>query len=114
MSQKLHEIGQKLNITESDIRDLGRAGLTNKILYWIITVIIAIITFVIGFFMGQSTCTSPGGGYPYAGSVIPSLLANKKKSSRVAILLFSAIAFLIAMRAYPAFGQAIKYNVYRR
>ena len=116
MNKKLRQIGQRLDITERDIKDIGKAGIASKILYWIITAIIAIITFIIGFFIGQGNCsTSDNGGYPFAiGSMIPGVLAGKRRSSKIAILLFSMVAFLVAIKAYPAFGQAIKYNVYRR
>ncbi|MEM5855116.1 MAG: hypothetical protein QW472_02225 [Candidatus Aenigmatarchaeota archaeon] len=114
--QKLQEIGQKLNITDEDIKNIKKAGLTNKILYWITTAIIAIISFIIGFFAGKVTCPSTGGGgYPYAaGLVIPNTLISKKRNSKIAILLLSVIVFLVAIKLSPAFGQAIKYNVYKR
>jgi len=140
VNQKLREIGQKLNITDKDIRNIGRTGFTTKILYWIMTTIIALVSYIVGFFVGKGTCPSGGVtttipttttsivtttttiatttttvGYPYAASLlIPSILTVKKRSSKIAILFLSTIAFLITIKACPVFGQAIMYNVYKR
>jgi hypothetical protein len=140
VNKKLQEIGKKLDITDKDIRNIGKVGFTTKIVYWIVTAIIAVISYIIGFFVGKGTCPSTGVvttttsiatttttiatttstttttiGYPYAaGLMIPSILAVKKRSSKIAILLVSAVAFLIAIKIYPIFGQAIMYNVYKR
>lgn len=116
MNQKLQEIGRKMGVTEKDIRDMGKRGFTGRIRYWIIAAIIAIISFILGFFIGQSTCppTGGGGGYPFSAVLTPVALAGEKRSSRIAVLLMSATAFLIAIKAAPVFGQAIEYNVYSR
>jgi len=116
MNQKLKEIGQKLGVSEKDIRGMGKKGIARNILYWIIGIIVAILSFVAGFFVGKGTCpVEGGGGYPFAaGVVIPGMLSGKKKSIKIAVLLISAIAFLVALKAAPVFGQAIKYNVYKR
>jgi uncharacterized membrane protein len=118
-NQALQKIGKELNISDKDIKDIRKAGFTSKILYWIITAIIAIISFIIGFLVGRGTLIpsggGPSGGYPFAGGlVIPSALSGKKRSSKIAILLTSATAFLIAIKVYPVFGQATLYNVYRK
>jgi len=121
MNQKLREIGQKLGVSEKDIRGMGKKGIARNILYWIIGIIIgiivAILSFVVGFFVGKGTCPSvdSGGGYPFAaGVVIPGMLSGKKKSTKITVLLISAIAFLVALKADPVFGQGIMYNVYKR
>ena len=112
--EKLKEIGQKLGVTEKDIRKLRRKGISRNLLYWIIGILVAILSFLAGFFIGRGTCPpAGGGGYPFAAAVIPGIASGKKKS-RVAILLISAIAFLLALKGTPVFGQAIKYNVYKR
>lgn len=115
-NQKLKEIGKKLDISEQDIRGLRKKGIARYILYWIIGIIVAILSFLVGFFIGRGTCPSvSGGGYPFAaGIVIPSMISSKKKSTKIAVLLISAVAFLVALKGMPVFGQAIKYNVYRR
>lgn len=116
LNKKLKEIGQKLGVSEKDIRDMGKKGIARNILYWIIGIVVAILSFMVGFFVGKGTCpVESSGGYPFAaGIVIPSMLSNKKKSTKIAVLLMSAIAFLVALKAAPVFGQAIKYNVYKR
>jgi len=42
------------------------------------------------------------------------MVSSKKKSTKIAVLLISAIAFLVALKGTPVFGQAIRYNVYKR
>jgi hypothetical protein len=142
VNQKLQEIGQELDLTDRDIRDIRNAGYTSRMLHWIITPLIAVLSFITGFFLGEGTCppvgsvssttttsiatststtivdttTTIGGGYPFAvGLVIPAALAAKKsKGSKIAVLLISTITFLIAIKTYPVFGQAIDYNVYKK
>lgn len=116
MNQKLKEIGQKLGVSEEDIKGFRKRGIARNILYWIIGIIVAILSFVVGFLVGKGTCrVESGGGYPFAaGIVIPGMLSSKKKSTKIAALLISVIAFLVALKAAPVFGQSIKYNVYKR
>jgi hypothetical protein len=119
VNQKLQEIGQQLDVTEGDLEDIKKAGSTGRIIYWVITAIIALISLILGFFVGRGACPSTGdgsyGGYPFAmGLVIPAAVAGKSKSSKIAVLLISTITFLIAIKSYPVFGEAIKYNVYNR
>ncbi len=114
MNRKLREIGSRLDVTGRDIRGMGKAGFIGRLLPWIITAIIALLSLILGFFVGRGTCPPAGGGYPYSAALIPVALTDRKKNSRMAILLISAIAFLMALNTTPVFGQAIKYNVYRR
>jgi hypothetical protein len=142
MNKKLRGIGEQLDLTDRDIRDIRNAGYTNRMLHWIITPLITVLSFITGFFLGKGACppvesassttttpiatststtildtaTTIGGGYPFAvGLVIPVALAAKKsKGSKIAVLLISTITFLIAIKSYPVFGEAIKYNVYNR
>jgi hypothetical protein len=118
VNKKLRSVGEKLNVSEKDIKNIKKAGFLNKIWYWIIAVLIAIITFIIGFFVGKANCpASTGGlppGYPYASAIIAlPALYSKKKSSKIFLLLVSTLAFLIALKT-PVFGQAILYNVYKK
>jgi len=63
-----------------------------------------------------TTPTPPSGGYPFAPLpiIMGGYLLTKKKSSKVLGFLISAIAFLSSLIAYPVFGQAILYNVYKK
>lgn len=120
-TQKLQEVGEMLDVTEKDIRDIRKSALTKKIWYWIIGAAVAIIAALVWFFSRKESSPDPfaGGGlppgYPYAAAVIlPHMLRGKKAQSKIAILLVSALAFLVALKANSVFGQAIEYNVYKR
>ena len=121
-NQKLRKIGRKLDLTAEQIRTIRKAGVLNKLWYWVIGAAVAILTFIIGFFVGSGSCPvceNGGGsglpsGYPYAVMVLPGMMKGKKARSKIAILLVSALAFLVAMKASAVFGQAIKYNVYKK
>ena len=112
INQKLLEIGNKLNISANEIKIIQKGYVTSKILYPIITIIIAIITFILGYFIGHSTCSS--GGYPYISGAFSSLGLKQDKKSKIATLLIAAIGILLAFKLSSVFGQAIKYNVYKK
>ncbi len=114
VNQKLQEIGQKLDVSEKDIKDLGKTDFKSRILYWIITAAIAILSFILGFFAGKGSCPPAGGGYPFSMGLVPVAFSGKGKNFKISVLLVSVIAFLVALNAVPVFGQAIDYNVYGR
>ncbi|MDI6592073.1 MAG: hypothetical protein QME61_04075, partial [Patescibacteria group bacterium] len=47
-------------------------------------------------------------------TIIGGYLLTKKKNSKIVSLLISAITSLSSLIAYPVFGQAILYNVYKK
>jgi len=112
-NQKLLEIGSKLNISSYDIKSIKKWHMTSKILYPIIAAIIAIISFILGYFIGQSTCSSCG-GYPYLSGIFSPVGLKQDKKSKIAIILIAAMGFLLAFKLSSVFGQAIKYNVYKK
>lgn len=140
VDSKLVEVGRLLDVTEGDIRCMGRRGVAGRFVAWIVAPIIAVLVFVLGFFAGRVTCpvadmvtsttstlipvtttittttsilstTTTWSGYPYAAMALPVVLAEEKRS-RVAVFLASAIVFLLAFKANPVFGQAIRYGVF--
>jgi hypothetical protein len=113
INQKLLEIGNKLNISANEIKNIQKGYITSKILYPIITIIIAIITFILGYFIGHSTCSS-GDVYPYISGAFSPLGIKQGKKSKIATLLIAAIGILLAFKLSSVFGQAIKYNVYKK
>ena len=58
----------------------------------------------------------PHRGYPFYAppGIIGGYLLTKNKNSRIAGFLISAIVFLSSLIEPPVFGQAIKYNVYKK
>ena len=116
VNEKLQRIGKKLNVLNKDIKSISKKGIARNILYWIIGVLVAILSFILGFFVGKTKCPSLySAGYPFAMALaIPSVLNNKKKSNKIVALLISAMIFLVALKSVPAFGEAILYNVYKR
>ncbi len=109
-------IAKSLGVEERDIKRMGRRGSVNKLIYWILGIIIAIVSFIAGYLIGKRACpaTSPH-GYPFAvvGLAIPAALKEKRRS-KTAILILSILVFLLAIKSQPIFGQAIEYNVYSR
>ncbi len=115
VNEKLGLIGDELNISKADIQRIQKANTKNNFLYWVLSAIIALLSLILGFFVGKGTCSSAGGGgYPFSMGLVPVALTGKEKNSKVVVLLVSVIAFLVALNAVPVFGQAIEYNVYKR
>lgn len=131
MNKKLEDIGKKLQVKGKDIRAIRKKAFTNKIWYWVAGAGIVIVTFGIAYLVGKGSVTCPecicpdspptnGGGelpegYPYSAAVmLPTMLRGRKTSSKIAILLGSALTFFLAIKASSVFGQAILYNVYKR
>jgi tetrahydromethanopterin S-methyltransferase subunit G len=140
MNKKLQEIGKKLNITEKDIQRIQKGLISRKILGIIVGVAIAILAFILWLLWKKETGPTspspgypfshpetptptppttptppPGGGYPFVPpAIMGGYLFTKKKNSKVVAFLISAVDFLSSLIAYPVFGQAIKYNVYKK
>lgn len=119
INDKLQAIGSKLNVSTQDIKSIQKTHRFSNLKYYIATAIIAILTFILGFFAGQGTCpassVSPGAGYPFAGGLFTlGASGSKKRASKIAIILLSAIAFFIALKTFPVFGQAMDYDVYAK
>ena len=114
-NNKLQEIGDKLNVSSQEIKDIrkkNRRNLGNRIQYIIISALIAVISFILGFFTGQGTCPFTG-SYPYTSALFaPAAITNQKRGSKIAVALIAATGFLLAFKMSPVFGQAIKYGVY--
>ena len=101
------EIGKDLGVEEKDVREMKRKSRI-RWLVWIITVI---LSFILGLFVGRflGRPPEPEPVYPYsAGMIVPAV----GKKSRAALLIASAMAFLNGAIA-PAFGQSIRYGVYK-
>jgi hypothetical protein len=116
MVNKIVKISKELGVNEKDIIQIKKKnGFVNKLIYWIISAIIAIISFILGYFVGKSSCLNHiSAGYPFASGLVISSALKEKGKPKIMLLLLSTLAFLFAIKAHPVFGQAIKYNVYVR
>ncbi|MFH1127110.1 MAG: hypothetical protein ABIG84_01995 [archaeon] len=115
MNQKLQEIGNKLAVSEHDIKTIQKTHTLSNIKYYITAVIIATLAFILGFFAGQGTCPASPAGYPFAGGLTAlGASGSQKRTTKLAGLLLAAIGFFIALKTTPIFGQAIDYNVYSK
>ncbi len=114
--EEIKEAAEKLDVTAEDTKHVCECCTPlKKCWYWIIGAAIAVIAFLVWLFTRGGSIPDGGEGYPYAAAVIlPQALHGKSKKSKAAILLGSALVFLIALKAAPVFGQAIKYNVYNK
>ena len=121
-SDKLQEIGSKLDVSGQDIKGIRKSHTLSKLKYYIATAIVGILTFIIGFFAGRGSCPeissasiiSPG-GYPYAaGLFVPAAMSGKKRTTKIAMILLTMAGFFVALKIAPVFSQAIKYGVYRK
>ncbi len=134
MDKSIYEIGEKLGITKKDIVEIKRAKIKEKLFskLWLpLSGLISILIHLTGCISRESlttttttitttttttiTTTTTSAGYPFAASLVPlASIISKKKRSRIKTLLISAAAFLLLLKATPVFGEAIKYNVYRK
>ncbi len=106
-----------LGVGERDIKNIRKAGVKVRILQGLIAVLLPLLYFIVfrlGVSLRQMSC--PNIGYPYCceytweteySLMLPTALAGKKRGSRIAVFLMSAIAFLVAMKSAPVFGQII-------
>lgn len=114
IKKELQEIGKKLDVSRKDIKDIREICVIKKIFHWILGVLIGLLSLFIGYRYGRSACSGLPPGYPYAVLALPGMMKGKKARSKIAILLVSALAFFVAIKASPVFGEAIKYNVYKK
>ncbi len=65
-NQRLREVGRKLDITAEQIWNIRKAGVLNKLWYWVIGAVVAIIAVLIWFFSRKDSTPDPfaGGGLP--------------------------------------------------
>ena len=132
LNDKLQEIGNKLNVSEDDIKNFKRAKRKRKFLYPIIGGIIAILSTLSGYFMGKNEMIS---GYPFQrtilccsiggaavgsvtvmGHLIGAFESKKLKfiwSIFVVTVFLSIIGFLSAYDiGEPVYNGALLYGVY--
>jgi len=116
VNEKLLSIGQKLNVSGQDIKNIKDTKIKEKlslITHPIITIILSIVTFILGISLGGG-CTNCA-GYPYAGGFGPLLASKKGTKSLIATLLLPIITFFVGyLVGQTFFGYAILYNVYKR
>ncbi|MFH1127108.1 MAG: hypothetical protein ABIG84_01985 [archaeon] len=107
-----------MNISSEDIKNIKKTTLISNLKYYIATAVIAILTFILGFFAGSGTCpvtSSISSGYPFAGGLTAfGASASQKRTTKIAGIILVAAGFFIALKTSPIFGEAIKYNVFSK
>ena len=53
--KELQEVGNKLNVSSQDIENIRKKTSRSRIWYIIISAVIAILSFILGYFIGRST-----------------------------------------------------------
>ena len=111
VNEKLQSIGQKLNISGQDIKNIQKAAIKEKIVRFffhpILRVVLSILTFIVGISLGRARALEV---YPFAAAVGLAITPEEKKSILMPIITF--IAGYLVGRTF--FSVAIMYNVYSR
>ncbi len=114
--ESLDSIGSRLGLDPEDIQDLKRDRRKWKVIFWVTGVIVVILSFIVGFYLGWFVRkeVDPDSGYPYASSTL-TMAGNTFASSPGfwSILPLAFFGFLTGMSS-PIFGQAVKYGVFNR
>lgn len=128
--EKLQDIGDKLNISEKDLKNIKKEKQKNKLLYPIIGAIIAICSTLSGFILGKNTepklvNSETGETYPYSlltfaifGATINLRKNSSKKLIIITIILTTIISIIGFVSAYNSaqpveyYHGSIKYGVY--
>jgi len=117
MNQKLQEVGNKLNVSKEDIRNIQNTSFKERLVRIFIhpslRLILAILTFILGVSLGGG-CTNCA-GYPYAAAITTTAIPEKRKKSIIYSILLPIITLVAGyLVGREFFSYAILYNVYRR
>ncbi|MFH1127109.1 MAG: hypothetical protein ABIG84_01990 [archaeon] len=121
INEKILQIGSKLNISAQDIKDIQNHNTKNSILSPITGGIIAILSTILGFFIGMTTagCTNCN-GYPFASAGLASTAqkTGSKKYLTPAVIITALVSIMGFAVAYSVaqnmFGYGIMYDVYKK
>ena len=117
MPGKIEEIGHRLGLTDDDVNNLKKERRKWAFFFGIGSIILAILAFIIGLFLGlamrdSSSGSSGGSSYPYAVSGIALTGSSRFGMRKVHIPLLALLGFLTGI-SQPVFGgEAIDYGVF--
>jgi hypothetical protein len=116
-NKMLKSIGQKLNISDQEIKSIQNTAVKEKLvklfIHPILIGILSILTFIFGISLGGG-CTNCA-GYPFHAAAGLAVIPEKRKgltTYRLVIPIITFIAGYLVGRTF--FSYAIMYNVYKR
>ena len=128
INENLQSIGQKLNVSVQDIKNIKNNAIKEKltrffihpVLRVVLLLVGSILTFIVGISLGGG-CTNCA-GYPYSEGTGIAITPEKRSGSMMYGLLIPIVSLLIPIVTFIAgylvgrrfFGYAILYNVYKR
>ena len=126
VNEKLQSIGQKLNVSGQDIKNIQNTAIKEKltrffihpILRAVLLLILSILTFIVGISLGGG-CTNCV-GYPYYAATGLAITPRKRKGSIpivtvIAGLLIPIVTFMTGyLVGRTFFSYAIMYSIYKR
>jgi hypothetical protein len=108
----LEKIGSRLDLSDRDIEVLKRERRKWKFILILISVVIAVLSFIIGLLMGWFLKgVDNDNGYPYAVSAASFITISGARPNRWQIILLAFLGFISGL-SNPVFGQSVKYGVY--
>lgn len=119
MRDTIYEVGKKLNVTEKEINAVKNAGdrSRNGKREWLLSGLISVISFIVGFFTGGFIAQPAPGGYPYAAGLTASVgSTTRRKGIRMLLTLLPIITFLfgtlLGSANAPTYPASTRYGVY--
>jgi hypothetical protein len=117
VNKKLRSVGEKLNVSEKDIKNIKNNSIKEKLsrffIHPVLRVILAIITFIIGVSLGGGCVNCAG--YPYSKAAVAAIVLQKRKRAIIPSILIPIATFIAGyLVGVRFFGYAILYNVYKR
>jgi len=106
-NEKLVQIGNKLNVTKKDIRNIKRRQGKDKLLFPVSRSVIAMLSGVVGFIVGSSLVSAQA--YPYAVGGFASVAQKQKKTN---YLLYAIIAAVMAIVGFLVYYYKAQYQIH--
>lgn len=116
MNGKLEDIGKRSGLTPDDIKQIRSSNRRWKIVSWLIGIMLVILAFIIGLFIGLLAGNegSSNDGYPYAMPFFATVGSLKGRRNGIKTFIpMSIITFMFGLSA-PVFGNGIRYGVFNR
>lgn len=127
MNDSPMKIGENLNLSEEDVKQVKEAGEERppKFPRKVVTLLASFVSFVVGFFLGTSSVfTENPVGYPYAATLAGGSVAGENKKLHtiarwilpfvVSIISF-LIGFILGVEIRPSpYPTTSRYGVYRK
>jgi len=116
-NEKLQEIGEKLDVSDKEIKNIENIGNKQRILKAILSPVLIFLGSVLAFFGGTYLGSYVQvATYPYVLETPAGIIAAKqkgKKGSLLSKMLVPVIAFMVGI-FFGYYALGIMYNVYKR